>query len=83
MYAFSSFTYLFAMLSSNYALEFVSYPMQVKKIIKISSDNLSSFLGFGKINKTCSGNAFGCTGSQKTISTREIHLCFINCSWYI
>ncbi|CAF0892424.1 unnamed protein product [Rotaria sordida] len=29
MYAFSSFTYLFAMLSSNYALEFVSYPMQV------------------------------------------------------
>jgi hypothetical protein len=32
MYAFSSFTYLFAMLSSNYALEFVSYPMQVKFI---------------------------------------------------
>ena len=29
LYAFSSFTYLFAMLSSNYALEFVSYPMQV------------------------------------------------------
>jgi len=29
MYAFSSFTYLFAMLASNYALEFVSYPMQV------------------------------------------------------
>ncbi|UJR37095.1 hypothetical protein I4U23_029799 [Adineta vaga] len=29
MYAFVSFTYLFAMLSSNYALEFVSYPMQV------------------------------------------------------
>jgi len=29
MYTFSSFTYLFAMLSSNYALEFVSYPMQV------------------------------------------------------
>jgi hypothetical protein len=32
MYAFSSFTYLFAMLASNYALEYVSYPMQVKKI---------------------------------------------------
>jgi len=31
MYACSSFTYLFAMLSSNYALEFVSYPMQVSK----------------------------------------------------
>ncbi|CAF3534436.1 unnamed protein product [Adineta steineri] len=29
MYAFASFTYLFAMLASNYALEFVSYPMQV------------------------------------------------------
>ncbi|CAF0909293.1 unnamed protein product [Adineta ricciae] len=29
MYAISSFTYLFAMLASNYALEFVSYPMQV------------------------------------------------------
>ncbi|CAF4717986.1 unnamed protein product [Rotaria sp. Silwood1] len=29
MYALSSFTYLFAMLASNYALEFVSYPMQV------------------------------------------------------
>ncbi|CAF0977217.1 unnamed protein product [Rotaria magnacalcarata] len=29
MYAFSAFTYLFAMLASNFALEFVSYPMQV------------------------------------------------------
>jgi len=29
MYAFASFTYLFAMLASNFALEFVSYPMQV------------------------------------------------------
>ena len=29
MYAAASFTYLFAMLASNYALEFVSYPMQV------------------------------------------------------
>ncbi|CAF5229207.1 unnamed protein product, partial [Rotaria magnacalcarata] len=28
MYAFSAFTYLFAMLASNFALEFVSYPMQ-------------------------------------------------------
>lgn len=31
LYALSSFTYLFAMLSSNYALEFVSYPMQVRR----------------------------------------------------
>jgi len=31
MYAAASFTYLFAMLASNYALEFVSYPMQVKR----------------------------------------------------
>ena len=31
MYAFASFTYLFAMLASNYALEFVSYPMQVSE----------------------------------------------------
>ena len=30
-YAFSSFTYLGAMLASNYALEFVSYPLQVSK----------------------------------------------------
>lgn len=29
MYVLSSFTYLSAMLTSNYALEFVSYPMQV------------------------------------------------------
>ncbi|CAF3085874.1 unnamed protein product, partial [Rotaria sp. Silwood2] len=29
MYAFASFTYLFAMLASNFALEFVSYPLQV------------------------------------------------------
>ena len=29
MYAFSSSTYLLAMLTSNYALQFVSYPMQV------------------------------------------------------
>lgn len=30
MYAAAAFSYLFAMLASNYALEFVSYPMQVR-----------------------------------------------------
>ncbi len=34
MYAFVSFTYLFAMLASNYALEFVSYPMQVEIFVE-------------------------------------------------
>ncbi len=43
MYAFASFTYLLAMLTSNYALEFVSYPMQVK----ISVEKYSKF-GFCK-----------------------------------
>ncbi len=81
MYAFSSFTYLFAMLSSNYALEFVSYPMQVE-FIKIFFAIIFFFEGFRKISKTGSSYAFGCISRKKTISIRKIFLCFINCFWY-
>jgi hypothetical protein len=69
------------MLASNYALEFVSYPMQVKLFVLIS---VSFFLkkGFREISKTCPSYAIGCIDSEKAISISEIFVCFINCSWY-
>ena len=48
LYALSSFTYLFAILSSNYALKFVSYPMQVK-LIKFRIFTLIEILLFFKV----------------------------------
>ena len=47
MYAISSFTYLFAMLASNYALEFVSYPMQVDKREAVRKIIARKILGSG------------------------------------
>lgn len=80
MYAFVSFTYLFAMLSSNYALEFVSYPMQVNSSRWNSFVCLRTFvLGFRKVSKTCTSYAFRCFNSQKTLFVKEIPLCFANC----
>ena len=67
------------MLTSNYALQFVSYPMQVR-CASLSFDDIDfSCQGLGKIGQTRSGDAPGCACCTKTVSVGEIPLCLVNC----
>jgi hypothetical protein len=79
MYAFSSFTYLFAMLASNYALEFVSYPMQVRRDLWRMTLTVVESIGARKIGQTRAGDATRRTRGAKTISTIEISLRSTDC----